>query len=85
MRAASRRIAGESTSGHVPGHSRSQSERNGLRGARRVLECSSAEIDPLPVLHLGIRAGAPNLQVRLTWEKTAKLVVMLRDTIRRFG
>jgi hypothetical protein len=32
-----------------------------------------------------IRAGAPSLQVRLTWEQTARLVAMLRHTIKRFG
>jgi hypothetical protein len=39
----------------------------------------------LPVLHLPIRAGAPNLQVQLTWEQTTRLMAMLHDTIKQFG
>jgi hypothetical protein len=50
-----------------------------------AVECGPDETDPLPVLRLGIRAGAPITIVRPTWEQAARLVAPLRDTIRRFG
>ena len=50
-----------------------------------TLECGSAEALPLPVLRFTTQVGAPNLQVRLTWAQSERLVNMLADAARRYA
>jgi hypothetical protein len=47
-----------------------------------TVECGPAEVDPLPVLTLGTRTGAPYVQVRLTWPQAGRLSDLLAGAAR---
>ena len=50
-----------------------------------TVECGPAEVDPLPVLTLGTRTGAPYVQVRLTWAQAERLADLLADAATRYA